>query len=113
MTMAASGLRLCHVSFGECMLRPCTRIMALPPESRREFRVDLAPAPNDRTVLWYPDFGLVIVKGSGFFLSLRCAQSYRADAPTGHLHDDNLSLELYVDGRLLVYDPGVYVYTSA
>ena len=86
--------------------------MALPPESQREVRVDLVATPGDRTVFWYPDFGLVIVKGSGFFLSLRCAQSYRADAPTGHLHDDNLALELYADGRLLVYDPGVYVYTS-
>ena len=88
------------------------RIMALPPESQREIRVDHVSTPGDRTVFWYPDFGLVIVKGSGFFLSLRCAQSYRADAPTGHLHDDNLALELYADGRLLVYDPGVYVYTS-
>jgi len=88
------------------------RIMALPPGSRREIRIDLASVPDDRTIFCYPDFGLVIVKGSGFFLSLRCAQSYRTDAPTGHLHDDNLALELYADNHLLICDPGVYVYTS-
>jgi hypothetical protein len=88
------------------------RITALPPESQRVIRVDLTSVPDHRTVLWYPNFGLIIVKGSGFFLSLRCARSYRADAPTGHLHDDNLALELYADGHLLVYDPGVFVYTS-
>jgi hypothetical protein len=94
-------------------LRAATeRIMALPRPARREIQVELASAPHDRTVLHFPDFGLVIVKGNGFFLALRCAQSYRADAPSGHLHDDNLSLELYADGGLLVCDPGVYVYTS-
>ena len=30
----------------------------------------------------------------------------------GHLHDDNLAVELYADRRLLFFDPGTYVYTS-
>jgi hypothetical protein len=88
------------------------RVMALPPESRRVVSVDLKSIPDDRALFGFPDFGLAIVKGSGFFLSLRCAQFYRADAPSGHLHDDNLALELYADGNLLVCDPGTYVYTS-
>ena len=88
------------------------RIMALPPGARREILIDLSSTPDDRTTLWFPDFGLAIVRGSGFFLALRCAQFCRTDAPTGHLHDDNLAMELYADGALLVYDPGTFVYTS-
>jgi hypothetical protein len=88
------------------------RVLGLPAESRRDIRVDLASVPDDRTVFWFGDFGLALVKGDGFFLALRCAESYRPDAPSGHLHDDNLAIELYADGRLGVCDPGVFVYTS-
>lgn len=59
----------------------------------------------------FPEFGLYILRGPRFFLSLRCAGHSRIDAPTGHTHDDNLAVELQMDGRDCLADPGSYLYT--
>ena len=59
----------------------------------------------------FPDFGAVIFKSGNCFLSFRCGplgQKGRA----GHDHVDQLSIELEVDGRLLLADPGTYLYTA-
>ena len=88
------------------------RLASLPPHAKRELSVPLAKLPHERTLASFPDFGLHVIKGKDFFLALRCVETYRVDAPTGHLHDDNLAIELFADGRLLISDPGTYVYTS-
>ena len=59
----------------------------------------------------FPDFGLYLLRGPRVFLALRCAGHARGDAPTGHTHDDNLALELQLDGRDVITDPGSYLYT--
>lgn len=100
------------VSTSSALLTAIDRVKALSPEAQRVVSFNVTNLPAQRTLSHFPDFGLVVVKGEGFFLSLRCAESYRADAPTGHLHDDNLSLEIFADGTLLASDPGTYVYTS-
>lgn len=88
------------------------RVTVLAPEAQRVTFLEVNVLPDDRVLSCFPDFGLVIIRGEDFFVSLRCAEGYRADAPTGHLHDDNLSLEVFSGGRLLTSDPGTYVYTS-
>jgi len=88
------------------------RLASLPPHAKRELSVPLTKLPDERTLASFPDFGLHVIKGKDFFLALRCVETYRVDAPTGHLHDDNLAIELFADGRLLISDPGTYVYTS-
>lgn len=58
----------------------------------------------------YPGFGLYILRAPGVFLSLRCG-----DVGVGglgpHAHNDQLSMELVVDGRDVARDPGTYLYT--
>ena len=88
------------------------RVVALPEESRRVVSIKLASIAENRSLFSFPNFGLYILKGADFYLAFRCVQSIRTDAPTGHLHDDNLSIELFAEGRSLVCDPGTYVYTS-
>jgi len=88
------------------------RLASLPPHAKRELSVPLPKLADERTLELFPDFGLHVIKGNDFFLALRCVENYRTDAPTGHLHDDNLAIELFADGRLLISDPGTYVYTS-
>jgi hypothetical protein len=61
----------------------------------------------------FPEFGLYVLRGPRFFLALRCAGYARADAPTGHTHDDNLAIELQIDGRDVIVDPGSYLYTPS
>jgi hypothetical protein len=58
----------------------------------------------------YPRFGHFVFTGPRFFLAIRCAPE-RAAGPPGHAHDDVLTVELQVDGRDFLTDPGTFVYT--
>lgn len=60
----------------------------------------------------FPDFGLFVLRGPRLFVSLRCARHSRPEAPSGHTHDDNLTMELQIDGRDVIVDPGSYLYTA-
>jgi hypothetical protein len=61
----------------------------------------------------FSDFGLYILRTPRLFLSLRCAGHARGDAPSGHTHDDSLAIELQIDGRDVIVDPGSYLYTAS
>lgn len=58
----------------------------------------------------YPDFGLFIYKSERLYLAIRCG-SIGLDGLGAHAHNDALSIELWVDGRALILDPGTYIYT--
>ena len=56
----------------------------------------------------YPDFGLYIWRSPRFFLSIRCGPVRRG----AHAHNDQLAVELNIDGEDWLADPGSYVYTA-
>jgi hypothetical protein len=60
----------------------------------------------------YPDFGLYIWRSARLFLALRCGAADH-DGVGAHAHNDQLALELNIDGTDWVADPGSYVYTAA
>lgn len=72
----------------------------------------------DKTVLdglqavSYPDFGLFIWRSRRFFLSVRCGPIGQ-NGNGGHAHNDQLAIELNIDGQDWIADPGTYVYTPA
>lgn len=70
----------------------------------------LEPAALDLQV--FPEFGLYVWRGPGLFLTVRCGVISDA-APSAHFHDDNLALELHIDGVATISDPGTYVYTAS
>ncbi|MFN3399701.1 MAG: heparinase II/III family protein [Ferrovibrio sp.] len=90
-----------------------TRLAALPATGRRvtEFPVSLAAGQVEMSA--FKQFGLYVLRWPGGFLSFRCSLGPRAGAPTGHMHDDNLTVELYMGGRNVLTDPGSYLYTPA
>ncbi len=59
----------------------------------------------------YPDFGLYGWKNQRCFLSLRCG-SVGQLGRGGHAHNDQLAVELEVDGVPWAQDPGSYTYTA-
>ncbi len=59
----------------------------------------------------YPDFGLYIFRSLRIFLLVRCG-SVGQRGIGGHAHNDQLSIELCVDGYDLMQDPGTYLYTA-
>jgi len=59
----------------------------------------------------YPDFGLYLYRSKLLYLAIRCGQIGQ-NGNGGHAHNDQLSIELNIDGVNLITDPGTYLYTS-
>jgi hypothetical protein len=58
----------------------------------------------------YPDFGLYLAQSSQIYLAIRCGPVGQ-NGVGGHAHNDQLHLELMVDGKQWITDPGTHVYT--
>jgi len=59
----------------------------------------------------FVDFGLYLFKSNRLFLALRCG-SIGLNGRGAHAHNDQLTLELTVDGEDWISDPGSYLYTA-
>ncbi len=59
----------------------------------------------------YPDFGIAIINKSGWHITLRY-NTFIKKQPSGHFHQDALSVTLCVDGTPILVDPGTYLYTG-
>ncbi len=58
----------------------------------------------------HPDFGLYVYRSDRMFLSVRCGpMGMNGRGP--HAHNDQLSVELAIDGEDWISDPGSYLYT--
>jgi hypothetical protein len=88
------------------------RIRALEPPSRREMVFDLhGLVPEQLSLQFFPDFGLLVLRGGQTYLSLRCVSRRPGNYTMGHYHDDDLALELHHRGADVITDPGSYLYT--
>lgn len=59
----------------------------------------------------FEHFGCFVFKASDLYLIIRCA--VQPDQKIGgHYHDDQLSIELDIEGNPLIRDPGTFVYTA-
>lgn len=85
---------------------------AVPPRQRRvfEFPLPAGAPPEDAEAHAFPDFGLYVLRSGVFHLTLRCGSVGQAGVG-GHAHNDQLAVELQIDGRDVIVDPGTYVYT--
>ncbi|MBM4325676.1 MAG: heparinase [Deltaproteobacteria bacterium] len=60
----------------------------------------------------YPDFGLYVYKSNRLYLAVRCGGQGH-DGRGGHAHNDQLSIELAIDGVPILIDSGTYCYTCS
>ncbi len=83
-----------------------------PEANRQESRLAISGRGllNDLRLLAYPDFGLYLFKSPRLYLAVRCGPIGQ-NGVGGHAHNDQLSLELTVDGEDRLLDPGTYLYT--
>ena len=65
-----------------------------------------------RSAFAYPDFGLYIWRTPQFFLSIRCGPVGQ-QGRGGHAHNDQLAIELQIDGTDWIIDPGSFIYTPS
>ena len=88
------------------------RLSVLP---QRSCRTTMFPATgldlhNGLELFGYPDFGAYVFRSPRLFAAVRCG-SIGQSGIGGHAHLDQLTLELVIDGRTRVADPGTYLYT--
>lgn len=91
------------------------RRLAMVPDGSR--RTTVFPAVgddlrNDMERFGYPDFGTYVFRSPRLFLAVRCG-SIGQSGVGGHAHLDQLTVELVIDGRTLISDPGTYLYTPS
>lgn len=67
---------------------------------------------NSLKPFYSKDFGVVVLKSETFYLSLSLLQRDQAHRYRGHFHNDQLSIDLWVNGEQLVSDPGNITYTG-
>lgn len=67
-------------------------------------------ALRDLRAIAYPDFGLFIWRNARAFVSVRCG-AIGQNGNGGHAHNDQLAVEIEIDGVPWARDPGTFVYT--
>lgn len=92
------------------------RVAGNPPDQGNAAReIEIAvPGGNlrqDLRALAYPDFGVWLFRSRRLFLAVRCGEAVR-DGRGAHAHNDQLAIELAVDGEDWIADPGSYLYTA-
>ena len=70
---------------------------------------EVVPLSKDLRIHIYPDFGLYLYRSPRLYLAVRCGSVQKGNS--GHAHNDQLGIELNLNGKDLVKDPGTYVYT--
>ena len=86
---------------------------SVPAGPTREIEI-VVPGGNlrqDLRALAYPDFGVWMFRSRRLFFAVRCGPIGR-DGRGAHAHNDQLALELAIDGEDWIADPGSYLYTA-
>ncbi|MBI2280585.1 MAG: alginate lyase family protein [Bacteroidetes bacterium] len=60
----------------------------------------------------FPYFGISIFKSANFYLAISSISNKKMHHSWGHVHNDKLSFELFVNGKDVIQDAGSYCYTS-
>lgn len=69
------------------------------------------PENQPNACFHYPQFGLSIIRNAPFTLTYR-HPVYTKKQPTGHFHNDQLSVTLSYENIPFIIDPGTFVYTA-
>ena len=62
---------------------------------------------------FFPDFRMLICRSPNFYLIIQVGPDSRTIHSLGHTHNDLLSIELQINGRDVISDPGTFVYTPS
>jgi len=90
------------------------RITSLLPNQNRVVHIELGGgfARDGLVQAGYPDFGLFVFQSHRVYLAIRCGPQGQGGFG-GHAHNDQLGIELNVDGQDWIRDAGTYLYTPS
>ncbi|KKP24774.1 MAG: hypothetical protein SZ59_C0001G0092 [candidate division TM6 bacterium GW2011_GWF2_28_16] len=74
-------------------------------------RTERSRSANHKTLFHYKNFGLTIIKNNNYHITYR-HPTYNKNQPTGHFHQDELSVTLAYNNSPIIIDPGTYLYTG-
>jgi hypothetical protein len=97
------------------LTRPRGSVVAAPSDGSERIVELVAPGTDLRGGLrrqGFPDFGLWIFRSDRLFLGVRCGPIGHGGRGA-HAHNDQLSIELTIDGEDWIADPGSYLYTPS
>jgi hypothetical protein len=60
---------------------------------------------------YFPDFGMLTYRSDSLYLNVTFGNNKKSHHSWGHQHNDKLSVEINVNGKDIVFDPGTYIYT--
>jgi hypothetical protein len=88
------------------------RIRELPEKHRQryEFTGRGSGLRDGLSTVAYPVFGLYVARSERLYLAIRCGRILPRSSGA-HAHNDQLAIELWIDGHTLVTDAGTWVYT--
>lgn len=89
---------------------PDAQIVAALVQSSGQMKRPEKDASNALRSVGFKDFGLYVFSLDRIWCAIRCG-SVGQRGNGGHAHNDQLSIELCVDGVAFVVDPGTYLYT--
>jgi hypothetical protein len=80
---------------------------------RKEFRFKTTGGSLRRELrlCMFADFGVYLFRSPGFYLLVRCGRQ-KSGQRWGHAHNDQMHIELWMDGRDIIRDPGTYLYEA-
>jgi len=76
------------------------------------FETNFFKKKTDEKQKQFPEFGLSIIKTKKWHITIR-HHAYNRRQPSGHFHNDALSITLAVDGVSVFVDPGSFIYTPS
>jgi len=90
--------------------RDTVRAIASPRARHYAFIAEGGRLREGLQVFAYDQFGLYVARSRRLYLAFRCGRLHPGSAG-GHAHNDQLSIELIIDGQVLIVDPGTFLYT--
>ena len=80
-------------------------------EKHLSFEAEQVDFTKNNSIYYHEDFQLAVIKNNSFSIALAGISNPNQHHSLGHTHNDKLAIELQVNGKDILFNPGTYLYT--